>query len=592
MSLLPVLPIVDGEALTSYLARVGKFHMAMDVYPFLNMIELSRQSVMFPTNAVMDRVAQLTGQSIERLGASAIMGEGARVRSLGGETFSSEFANFDQTSYCPACLLEDTSVGSRTGGLRVGKLLWRIEPIRCCAQHGIVLTRRRNLQYSEKFQNMAQVAPNDESLRDLVSDAVTQRPSDLQVYVEKRLSGIAGPRWLDGQPIDQAARSCEMLGSVLTAGAYCNLPSLSSSDRIIAEHTGFSYASRGPEGIAEALRHLLDSAVDEGIRGGPQRIYGRLYQWLQFNTNKRPTGPIKEIVREFILDNFAIEPGSDLFGENVTVRVNHSVASLTRVTGEHANTVQRALVLMGLIQRDTARMNRNQVFDAAVGEALILRIQNSLPILDLPHYLNCNRTQAQQLVRKGIIPRIFEGQDRHGGVFSNVAIVDVDAFLEQLKDAATKVEVASGGMIDVVAAAEIARCPAIDIIEGILDGKFGQVETLDPSLKFKGILVNPTEVREVLIPNAVGDLISVGQAAEFLKMKRDYVVGLARVSDENGKPILSKHFLTNGKGAKTKYFDFNEVVDFAERHVSLAVYAKDFENGAKWVKIRLDAKGV
>lgn len=592
MTLLPVLPIADGEALTSYLGRVGKFHMGLGAYSFLDMIELSRQSAMFPTTAVIDRVAKLTGQSVERLSKSAIMGEGARVRSLDGEVFSSEFANFDQTSFCPACLLGDTSADSLTGGVRVGRLLWRIEPIRCCARHSIVLVRRKNVRYSEKFQNMEHVAPDDTALAGIVSGAEKMQPSDLQVYVENRLRGFAGPRWLDDQQIDQAARACEMLGIVMTAGTHIDLRGLSSSERIIAEQVGFSYASRGPVGVKEALRVLLETAVDKGSRGGPQHVFGRFYQWLQFNKNVRSAGPIQGIVREFILDNFAIEAGTNLFGENVNVQVKHSVSSLARKTGEHPKTVHRAAVLTGLIQGNTERTNRNQVFDAAAGEALVSKIQNSLSTVALPKYLNCNRTQAEQLVRTGVIPCIFEGLKQRAGVLNNVGIADADAFLERLMFTAKKVEAASEGMVGIVVASEIARCPVIDIIQGILDAKFGQVEILDPSLKFRSVLVNPAQVRKALVPNSIGGLISVGQAAEYLNMKTDQVIALARVFDESGKLILSEHFLTNGKGAKRPYFDYNEVVDFAERHVSLAVFTKDIECGAKSAKGQLDAQGV
>ncbi|MFD1807949.1 hypothetical protein ACFSHQ_06595 [Gemmobacter lanyuensis] len=46
--------------------------------------------------------------------------------------------------------------------------------------------------------------------------------------------------------------------------------------------------------------------------------FGRLYQWLQFNSNDKPFGPIREVVREFILDNFPIQPGIDLLGTPLT----------------------------------------------------------------------------------------------------------------------------------------------------------------------------------------------------------------------------------------------------------------------------------
>lgn len=134
MSLKPILPLRKGEALSSYLARVASFHGNQGVYQFLSFIELSRQDVMFPTESTIQRVANLTGLPTHHIRDAAILRTGSRLRSFRGETFHADFANFKQTSYCPACLLEDGSRRSGTGGKRVARVLWQIEAVRsrCC----------------------------------------------------------------------------------------------------------------------------------------------------------------------------------------------------------------------------------------------------------------------------------------------------------------------------------------------------------------------------------------------------------------------------------------------------------------------------
>ncbi|WP_164512366.1 hypothetical protein [Oceaniglobus ichthyenteri] len=44
-----------------------------------------------------------------------------------------------------------------------------------------------------------------------------------------------------------------------------------------------------------------------------------------------------------------------------------------------------------------------KTFNAEDGEALARRIKNSTPIKKIPDYLNCNRTQAQMMVKTGLL---------------------------------------------------------------------------------------------------------------------------------------------------------------------------------------------
>ncbi|RHZ91192.1 hypothetical protein D1114_20765 [Cereibacter sphaeroides] len=591
MALHPVLPVIEGESLSTYLTRAAWFHGGRDVYGFLSFIELSRQDVIAPTESVLARISSLTGLDPATLAGMTFVRHGDRMRSIRGEVVHAEFANLDQTTFCPACLLEDGRPDSSSGGIRIGRVAWQIEAVRSCPKHGIGLQRRKNVSHSEKFQLMSEVAPDDRGLEALVASSERREPSALQDYVLRRLGGTTGPGWLDGQPIDLAVRGCEMLGVVVSVGTHPDLRKLTQGQWSQAGETGYRFACRGGEGIREGLQLVFDRFVREGKTGGPQKALGRLYQWLQFRSDGKPFGSIRGVVREFILDTFPIEAGTDLFGEPVDRQRVHSCHSLARKTGEHPKTINRAVVLAGLLDADPMVMRANQTFDADRAEALVRRIQDSIPVSKLPAHLNCNRVQAQQLVWSGHIPRLVEDGDQRG-VLKSVAREDADAFLNRLLGQATRVEALSPGLHDIVAAAEISRWPVMDILDGILEGLFPTVEVLDPELKFKGIMVAPDEIRVALSQQKADGCIGIDAAARMLGMNTFGVSTLVKLRGRAGEVYLTERFVTNAKGVQTRVFVEAEIETFLRDHVRLADFAAARSFSVKMMKRKLDAKGI
>lgn len=54
MTMLPILPVLPDETITSYLRRVAKFHVGMgDVYSFLGALNLSRTAVIDPSSETL-----------------------------------------------------------------------------------------------------------------------------------------------------------------------------------------------------------------------------------------------------------------------------------------------------------------------------------------------------------------------------------------------------------------------------------------------------------------------------------------------------------------------------------------------------------
>lgn len=357
------------------------------------MIALSREDVAKATDQGIDRLAHLTGIARPVIEEGSYCSVGDREVVHRSERFGFEFGLRNRTTYCPACLLDDAAPGSPSGGQRVGRVNWMFSPVRTCPVHGTLLIRRANTHYSEQFQDMSLVAPDEAALARQVEKAGTRSVSPLQIYVQRRFDGASGPAWLDGQMIDQATRICEMLGACLEFGAHCNLEELTMEQRDAAGTIGFAAAAGGQDGVRGALEQIDRNSRETWTKGaGPQAGLGRIYQWLQFNKSSRDPGPIWDLVRAFILDTMAIGPGTNLFGEVVVARRRHSVASLAKETGVHPTTRNRALVRSGLVANGADRaVDKFGSFDAMAGEILAARIKNSLPTTQVSQFLNCNR---------------------------------------------------------------------------------------------------------------------------------------------------------------------------------------------------------
>lgn len=297
-------------------------------------------------------------------------------------------------------------------------------------------------------------------------------------------------------------------------------------------------------------------------------------------------------MRDFVLDNFSIEVGADLMGETVERRRVHSVHSLAKETGDHPKTVNRALVLSGLMEGDPDKVCGNRVCDADAAEALMERVRNSIPATKLPTYLNCNRVQAELFVRSGLIPRLLADTQRASGVLKQVALEDADVFLSRFLAAADQKQSTSDGLMDVVSASEVARWPVLEIVNGILVGLFQTVEIVDVSLKFKGVLVDPHEVREVLVRQLSLGRVGLDEASRIVGMPRSGVSALVKLFGRDGEPYVHEYWAENSKGAKSRLFERSDLEQFRLQYVSLKEIANDAKSGSKAMKMRLEAEGI
>ncbi|SEL05006.1 TniQ protein [Roseovarius nanhaiticus] len=591
MPMLPVLPPYADETTVSWGARVARFHTGMTCADFLKMVEIKQAHIMDLNVKTVERLSKFTGVPETQILGGGPQKAGERLLAYKGETFNARFMTRTYTTYCPACLIDDAA--AEANGDRVGRLSWMFSTVRVCPRHGILLTRRKNLGYYERFQDMNLVAPEDDFLRKQGAEAERRRVSPLQAYVEDRFSGASGPAWLDNQGIDQASKACEMLGICRLMGADVDLrtPTLAEWDE--AGAIGYAAASQGPVGIYSILDEITAPVKARNCWGGPQLVLGRIFKWLQYNKSHTDPGPILDCVREYIVDTMPVDPETVLFGHAIEHRKRHSVPTLAEYSGIHVKTINRAVAVTGLLANvDLEVIDVWRTFDATAGEALADRINRSLPIKSAPEYLNCNRTQAQMLVKCGILKQVAPGLGLHGGVLTQVPLDEIDSFLEAFRSSGRPVTSASKGMMNVIDASEIARETAADIVRMVLDGRLSKVELLNESLRFRSVLVDPDEVYAVANASEDHHGCSVAETARRLGVSTVGVTHLRTKLDETGRPFLQVTEVINARGSVRLRFAVEEIQRFLDIHVSLKDLAKREGVSTKAMSKRLSDRGI
>jgi hypothetical protein len=272
----------------------------------------------------------------------------------------------------------------------------------------------------------------------------------------------------------------------------------------------------------------------------------------------------------------AVEPGIRLLGAVVETRRRHSVASLAAASGLHPKTLNRALVQSGLMpDGDPDRVDGQLSVEAAAGERLAERLRRSIPVVRIPAYLNCNRTQAEMLVRHGLVGRIEPAESRAKTMLNMVPIDDLDAFLAKLVARGRAVDCPSPGMADFVTAAKVARWPVIDIVKAVIAGGLARIEVVRSEKGFKAVRLDPEEVRCVLERRQGRGRLSLDEAAARLGFTPAGVKALTMTCDRDGRPAVMAEICRNGNGVQRYYFEPKDLERFEADHVDFGTLAAE-----------------
>lgn len=434
MTLWPALPFHHEETLLSYADRVSMQHTGRGMTRLIKDIGVNAEHFTSGREGAVVQFAEAVGLPVEdmRRASIRVFQRGASFRS---EDISKSFLSPRAARYCPSCLAEDGQMN-----LRRFRLIWGFRHVLRCDHHSSWL-----IDTPCKNETNLRLAIGTAKL-DEVQAATTEAPDYLS-WLRGRLNGRSrsGNPWIDDQTLEQVLAASEMLGATLEHGHRVALKKLSAEQTEQATDIGFTIYREGPEAVSEALDTIRTTSPAQAVQAGPLAHYGKLYDWLHRRSNTIDPGPIRDLLRDHIVKNSAIEPGTTVLGVEITERKYHTLQSLSAEVDIPRVRLSRVLKKLGQVPEDATEVDcGNAVFEATKTVPMIEAFKSAVRLQDVPDYLGATKGQFEALYRMGIVkplvPRTGRGSVRNV-VFSRQHL---DDFLQGLQELPSLTDEAEG----------------------------------------------------------------------------------------------------------------------------------------------------
>lgn len=425
-------------------------------------------------------------------------GEG-RDFTFRGEALTRTVIRRSQVRVCPACLADDMRRWPALGpAAPFGRYEWQLAPLRTCPVHGQPLVEATNGYAATVHDFSRQLQPVLDQLINHADEGSRRQPSRLETYLRARLTGVArtATAWLDALPFHAAARLGEVVGAVAVHGPQVRINALTDDEWWAVSDAGYDIVAEGPTGIRALLDRLAASFWSRKGGTGPKALFGRLYEWLAHETDDPAYEPVREVIRQHVMETMPVGPGDEIFGHPVTDRRLWSIHAASLETGAHPKRLRKLLAAGGFIAEDGERQTDDRVVfpaDNAASEFLV-RVAGAMTLKEAGTYLNAPRVQMRLLLDSGFVRPFVRGGD---DIIKDHAFArcDLDAFLGRLRADATEASTADGDLIDIPTGARQARCSAADIVGLLLDRKLTRVRKCQDVSGYMSVLVDPAEIR-------------------------------------------------------------------------------------------------
>lgn len=421
MALRPHIPFDPRETVLSFAARLALIHTGTGIDRLLPDIGLRIEDLVLGKLDALEVFADGVGVPVSDLAPSNLQAFGKDVL-FRGEPCQWSFIARGADKYCPCCLTED-------GGPRGWKqrLLWCVAPVKRCPRHSVWLEhlpeKARTLQ--EGLMSVEDIAPT--------RPAAVGWPSYL-IWLEARLHGAAKESpWLGRQGLQQVLDAALMLGVVLEEGHKIAPKTLPQERYEAAVEAGFRIYAQGPQSIIRALDLIRDTSPAQAAQAGPLAKYGKLYDWLDRQCNGRDPGPIRDLLREHIIEHDVLDVGAKILGHEIEFRRFHSVQSLGDTLGRKSVQMARILKKLGRIPADASADEWSRIrFDAQAIATLVADFEDAIPLEGLADYIGASFSQGRALYSGGILRPLIPADAP--GAIRNVVFArrTLDGFLAKI----------------------------------------------------------------------------------------------------------------------------------------------------------------
>lgn len=527
-SLYPSLELRDGESPASFLSRLALLHRAQSLNVFALDMGFQHQAIVDGDPAALTRLADLSGAAVQRLFDHAIVRKEDHYL-YRGQRFARSSLRRARVMACPRCLAEDLDGGTSPWTVS-GRSDWLFQHSRICPRHRVYLVELGNTGDAGTTHDFARrLVPLVTDIPRLAREAKPSGPTQLERYLEARLNGGSGPRWLDSLPFYVAWRTCEVIGAVDRNGRDAPICDLSEEDWRNVGSRGYAVASGGPSSLRQFL-HDLRSTGNYAKQGstGPQAWFGQFFKWLYAMRDDPNYEPVHDLVVDFVADTAPASPDDRIFGKQVVrERRLHSVFTAHRASGIHHKRLRRVLRAAGALPPDSDHLSDNAVtFPVSAGEPIIELLQNLITLKQAETYINAGRVHTKLLADHGFIQRV-EGHDRLELGDQCYDRRQLDELRKRLFANVVWVEKPEWAQMNIAAAAKRACCSAMEIVGLILDHQLRWVGSTTAKPGYQSILVDVVEIKK-LTRGDHGDKLTMGQAAEVLGSNDQVVVALVK----------------------------------------------------------------
>lgn len=584
-------PLGETETAISFCSRLALRNAFPGAREFCLDLGLQFQGIVDGSPSALEALAKLGGIDPERLAQWSLRNTAnERIFQLRGQILPRPSLRRAQVRVCPACLASDMA---RWPVLEAAapycRAEWQIGAIRTCPEHGLSLLEVAHDRYPTQVHDFCLLVRNN--LRDiprLMAMAVQRPLSGLEKYLFKRLEGEAylDTPWLNGLPFYAAARLCEVVGAVDLNGPEVRIHDLAEDQWWAAGEAGFDSISEGPDGLRRLLDHMASHYWYSRGGAGPKRLFGRLYEWLAHESEDPAYDPVRDVIRQHVLDTLPVGPGDDIFGYAVTERRLHSVHSAHMETGAHPKRLRKLLVAGGFISVDDLDLTDDRLLFTAEEAAcqFLAKVSSAMSLREAGLYINAPRVQLRLLADNGfIIPFIRGGTE----VLKDHAFAkhDLDEFLAGLTvDAQLTTD--DDVLADIPTAARQARCSATAIVRLLQERKLTLVRRRQHVHGYMSVLVDPDEVRRNLNRPSIPGL-SLSEVERHTGWSQDVVKALT--VHGHLPSLMVQNPINHLRQTVVAQADLEA---FATRYVSLHGLAKERGIHFNRIKAALEAAGV
>lgn len=495
--LLPTLELGTDETPTSFVSRLARLHNINSASTIATDLGIDYRQLIDGDCAQLRRLSQLSAASQDTLADNAIH-RSDNYWNLRRQVLLKTSMLRTSLRLCPACIAEDISGKARPDQWAFGRSIWQLASIRACETHSLAIVSPVSGKaevYSHDFARI--VGPHASEIAEKREFRRPLRQTDFERYLLARLSSAPTPAsaWLDHLEFGAAARACEVVGAVRLRGLQAKMKHMSDEDWHAAGQAGFEILSGGETSLRSWLAALEESfPYTRSGTESAQAVFGDFYKWLNFQARDVVFDPVRDVLRQHIVETMPVAAGEVVLGEKIEQRKIHSVHTAAREAGIHPKRLRKILEAHGLVSPQARDANDNRVrFSADAAAAAIDEELDAIPLRAVSDYINADRVHTLLLADNRFIKATLGYAE---GALTRYSKRELDRFLLQLIDDAAPVQQAPVGAYSIPAAAKRANCSAAEIVKLILDGKLVWTGQLTSVHGYLSVLVNLDEVKK------------------------------------------------------------------------------------------------